>query len=132
MTETVHPKQLEAQKIAAQRAEMRKANKEFLAELNAQGVRFLEVGPEVDYDRNGRPIHAKHGRMTIAYLSMGRNVVAVSTTLCHPDDAFDKQAGRALAGHNMMMGHCIVLRKPTNTALTMRHWLSHQFTEFSE
>lgn len=132
MTDSVHPKALEAAKAAAERAAMKKANKEMIADLHEQGVRFLEVGPEIDYDRNGRPIHPKHGRMTIAYVSVGRNVVAISTTLCHPEDRFDKDVGRAIAGHNMAMGHCIILRKPTATALTMRQWLSHKFTEFSE
>lgn len=133
MTETtIHPKALEAQKVAAERAAHRKANKEFVRDLTDQGVHFAEVQPETDFDRNGRPKTAKRGRMTLAYVQVGHNMVAVSTAICHPHDEFDKTVGRAIAGHNMSMGHCIVLRKPTGTAMTTRQWLVHKFTEFSE
>lgn len=128
----LHPKALEAQQLATEIAARKRANKEFVQHLTEQGVRFIEVQPESDYDRFGRAKQAKHGRMTLAYVQLGRNLVAVSTTVCHPDDNFDKMIGRSIAGHNMSMGHCIVLRKPTGTALTLRQWLSQKFTEYSE
>lgn len=129
---TLHPKAEEAMKAAAEHAARKAANKEFVRDLTEQGVRFAEVQPESDYDRSGRPKLAKHGRMTLAYVQLGRNLVAVSTTVCHPDDNFDKLIGRTIAGHNMAMGHCIVLRKPTSTNMTLRQWLVHKFTEFGE
>ena len=127
-----HPKSIEARAIAAEIAARKKANKEVVRELTEQGVRFIEVQPESDYDRNGRPKTAKHGRMTIAYMQLGRNLVAVATTICHPEDNFDKMVGRSIAGINMAQGHAIVLRKPTHTAMTLRQWLTHKFTEFTE
>lgn len=131
-TPAIHPKAEEAIKRAVEIAARKQANKEFVRDLTAQGVHFAEVQPETEYDNNGRPKHAKRGRMTLAYVQVGRNMVAVSTAICHPDDEFNKLVGRAIAGHNMSMGHCIVLRKPTQTAMTVRQWLVHKFTEFSE
>lgn len=131
---TTHPAALEARKRAEERAEHRATCKSVIQSCLEQGVRFIEITPE-SYNFEGARKKGKHGRMTLAYAPLhehGRNIFAVSTAICHPNDEFDKVYGRALAGMNMAKGHCVTLRYPTSTPLTIKQWLTHKFTEFSE
>lgn len=131
---TPHPKALEAQEKAQQRAKRRASLKDIVQSCIKEGVHFIEVVP-ANYDVFDSPKPPKRGRMTIAfapYQNNSRNIFAVSTAICHPDDEFDKLEGRARAGVNMAKGHHILLRKPTGTPLTTKQWLLHKFTEHSE
>lgn len=129
---STHPKALEALARAKERADRRVAEKSLVADLTKQGVRFLEIEPEGSYDDKGRLIKPKHGRMTLAYFSVGRSIITVSTAICHPNDQFDKLTGRAIAGVNLATDRCIALRKPTSCRMTMKQWLSYKFTEMGE
>jgi hypothetical protein len=128
MSET-HPKALEAAEKTKERADLNRSFKQLLAEMTAEGVRFVEVQPEYDFD-DGLAKKAKRGRMTIAYIPLGRNVLAVATAICHPSDEFNKTYGRVTAGVRLTRGECIELRKPSN-ALTVKQWLTHKFTEYA-
>lgn len=121
-----HPKAVEAAEQAAKRAEQRTMSKALIQELHGKGVRWLEVEPSHGLSADTKN---RHGRMTIAYFPLGRNVVAVATSLCHPDDYFDKTTGRARAGLALSQGHYILLRRPSSYE-TNREWLRSKFTEY--
>lgn len=124
MTETTHPKALEAQQLAEQRAVERAAMKEIVKTATEQGVHFVEIQP-VSYT-NGNPVPSRTGRMTIAYKPMRRNVIAVSTSICHPDDDFSKLFGRARAAIQMASGHHVLMRVPST--VDTKRFLRNAFT----
>ena len=123
---TPHPKALEAQERAEQRAAERTMMKDIVKQATEQGVHFVEIHP---YDFSGSrrdPKPARFGRMTIAYVVHRRNVIAVSTSLCHPGDEFDKLFGRARAAIQMANGHHILMRVPAGESV--KSWLQGAFT----
>ena len=122
---TPHPKALEAQAKAQANRDVRAKLKAVVEQATSGGVRFIEIAP-FDF-KTGKP--AKVGRMTIAYFTDHRNVVAISTALCHPDDHFDKLVGRALAAHEMLSEHFVQLRIPLRKGQTIKTELSEMFTK---
>lgn len=108
MSDTTHPKAIEAQERAAERKQRTIAAKAIVAAATAQGFRFIEITP-INL-KTGKP--CAQGRMTLMYRFDRRNVVALSTTLCHPNDSFNKLEGRARAAVNFGEGHVIVMRVP--------------------
>lgn len=121
---TPHPKAVQAHLAAEAVRKHRAVLKALVAQANAEGVRFVEITPW-NYITN-KP--AKEGRMTIAYLVHHRNVVMVSTAICHPDDKFDKVQGRALAASNLMGQRAILMRVPVSKGKSMKHALTNLFT----
>lgn len=120
-----HPKALEAEAKAQANRDVRAKLKAVVEQATSQGIRFIEITP---YDYNtDKP--SKVGRMTIAYFIDHRNVVAISTALCHPDDHFDKLVGRALAAHEMLCEHFVQLRIPLRKGQTMKTQLAEMFTK---
>lgn len=118
-----HPKAVEAAEKSAQARQMRETMKEYVKTLTGQGVRFLEIHPHHK---------GKHGHMTVAYIQQRRNIYAVSTALCHPEDDFDKLRGRAIAGNSLAGGQLILLRKPSACHLSVADWLDMKFREYQE
>lgn len=121
MIEITHPKAIEARRRAEQRAKERELAREIIRQATAQGVRFVEILPQ-NYETN-RP--KKIGRMTVAYKALRRDVIAVSTALCHPDDDFDKSVGRARSATSMAEGYYILMRVPQK--VTPREWINSAF-----
>jgi hypothetical protein len=124
VTDTTHPKALEAQRQAEQRAVERAAMKEIVKAATQQDVHFVEIQP-VSY-ANGNPVACRTGRMTIAYKPMRRNVIAVSTSICHPGDEFNKLFGRARAAVMMAEGHSVLMRVPST--VDTKRFLRNAFT----
>lgn len=123
---TPHPKAIEAQERAEQRAAERAVLKDIVTQATEQGVHFVEIQPQ-DYSGNYHdPKPAKAGRMTIAYMVQRRNVIAISTSLCHPTDDFDKLFGRARAAIQMANGHHILMRVPAGESV--KRFLRGTFT----
>lgn len=125
MSETKpHPKALEAQAKAQAHQLQRQVLKALVEKATAEGIRFIEITPW-NYITN-KP--AKEGRMTLAYLVHHRNVVMVSTAICHPDDQFDKLHGRAFAASNLFGQRAILMRVPVSKGASMKAALSEMFT----
>lgn len=76
-TNTEHPKALEARKKSATRALEKQAIKHAIA---AHGIHFHESG-----------------RYTFCYRVDKRNIIEVSSAICHPDDKHDPHIGRMQA-----------------------------------
>lgn len=129
--DTTHPQALAAQKQADERAKKRALEKQVVASCVEQGMHFIEIAPTNDFLENNLS-RGKHGRMTLAYIKMRKNIFAVSTAICHPNDTFDKLTGRVTAAVAMANGRCIQLRKPSGTMLTTKQWLTHKFSEYTE
>jgi hypothetical protein len=130
VSDTTHPKAIEAEKRAAERAKRKSVAKLIVTQATQQGVHFLEILPN-DYSKRRKGSHqpapAQVGRMTIAYKVDRRNVVAVATTLCHSDDDFDKLEGRARAAVNMAEGHVILMRVPSPNVMPLKAFLTQSF-----
>lgn len=127
MTDTTHPKHIEAQAFAAERHRKRANMKHLLAEATKGGVRFLEIAP-LNY-RAGMPgVLAREGRMTIAYVVHRRNVVLVATSICHPDDDFDKVQGRFQAAANLSEQRAVLIRVPVRKGSSIKQALADMFT----
>jgi hypothetical protein len=125
MSETTpHPKAVQAEAAAAASRAHRAVLKKIVEQAHDEGIRFIEIAPW-NYNTN-KP--SKEGRMTIAYLVHHRNVVMVSTAICHPDDKFDKVQGRALAASNLMGQRAILLRTPVSKGKSMKEALTNMFT----
>jgi hypothetical protein len=125
MSETKpHPKALEAQAKAHAHQLKRQVMKALVQKATVEGIRFVEIAPwNHDTDKP-----AKEGRMTLAYLVHHRNVVMVATSICHPDDAFDKLHGRALAAANLFGQRAILMRVPVSKGRSMKDALRGIFT----
>jgi hypothetical protein len=121
---TPHPKALQAHLAAEAVKKHRAVLKALVDKANAEGIRFIEIAPW-NYNTN-KP--SKEGRMTLAYLVHHRNVVMVSTAICHPDDKFDKVQGRAMAASNLFGQQAILLRVPVSKGKSMKDALSNMFT----
>lgn len=121
-----HPEAIAAQQRAKQREMERAAERATINEAQKEGINFVEVTP-ASYDFTDKPVTA--GRMTVAYRLHGRNIVEVSTAICHRQDDFNKQTGRALAALAMMNGQSILLRKPTlRRPYSAKQFVVHTFT----
>lgn len=119
-----HPAALEAQQ-KAEKNQIRRAHLKSLVDHATKfGVRFIEIAP-YNYEAK-KP--SKQGRMTIAYLVHHRNVVMVSTAICHPDDQFDKLQGRAFAASNILNHKAILVRLPIDKNRTIKSILADMFT----
>lgn len=130
--DTIHPQQVIAQKKAADVAAQRSANAAIINHANTVGIRFVEVDPMsgmMDEATNKPP---KAGRLTIAYLEDRRNIVMISTAICHPGDKFDKRTGRAIAAQGLLNGQFIQLRKPTRFNGSMKQWIKQTFTQYGQ
>lgn len=124
-----HPQAVAAMARAKQRDLERRAERATIEEAREAGIRFVEVTPQSFSFSDTGPIKA--GRMTIAYRERGRNIVEVSTSICHRADEFNKSTGRALAGLGLLNGQSILLRKPRfdpNRHITTKNWLIGTFT----
>jgi hypothetical protein len=97
-----------------------------IAHATSEGVRFIEIAP-INYTVKPA-VPAREGRMTIAYAVDRRNVVAVSTSLCHPDDQFDKLLGRYLALDNLIQRRSVTVRLPTRPGMNVKNMLAQMFT----
>ena len=126
MSDTPHPMQVEAELFAAERRKKRKAMKAEVLNATNNGMHFLEITPTNYAARPAVP--AREGRMTIAYAVDRRNVVAIATALCHPDDQFDKLLGRHIALTNFIDGAYVMLRVPTRQNVSVKQALSMMFT----
>ena len=124
---TTHPQAIEAQQRAKERANRREAAKVIVKAAQAQGVHFVDIHP-LDYSEPYPYKPSKEGRMTIAYRVDRRNVIAVSTALCHTGDDFDKLEGRARAAVNMSAGHTILMRAPNPRFKSVKNFLLEAFT----
>lgn len=120
-----HPKALEAEATAQANRKVRADLKAIVNEATRQGIRFIEITP-FNYVTQ-KP--AKEGRMTIAYFIDHRNVVTISTAICHPDDHFDKLIGRALAANEMFSQHFVQLRISLRKNESMKTKLASLFTQ---
>jgi hypothetical protein len=123
-----HPQAIAAAERAKQRDLERRAERATVAEARDFGVRFVEVTPQqLDFTAPDAPVKA--GRMTIAYMERGRNIIEIATSICHRADEFNKVTGRALAGLALMNGQSILLRKPTfRRPVPTKQWLISTFT----
>lgn len=126
MSDTPHPMQVEAELFATKRREERKAMKSEVLNATSNGMHFLEITPTNYTVKPAVP--AREGRMTIAYMIDRRNVVAMATAICHPDDQFDKLLGRHLALTNFIDGGYVTLRVPTRQNVSVKQALSMMFT----
>lgn len=88
----MHPKALEAQKAAAERAEKRKAMQAAISEAKQKKVRFLHIR-----------------RTTIAYVVDVSNVIYLATTVQNPSDVNDPLLGKYYALKRLSTGYAIVL-----------------------
>jgi hypothetical protein len=132
MTETtIHPRQAEAQAKAAEVAQVRKSQREIIDMAMMQGVRFVEVDP-MNGSMNLDIKPPKSGRLTVAYREDRRNIVMISTAICHPNDKFDKRTGRAIAAANMIADRYILLRKPSSFGGSIKRWIKHTFAQYGE
>jgi len=122
VSDNTHPQAIAAQARAAEREARRKAAETIVKAAQAQGVHFVEIHP-IDYTTPYPHKPAKSGKMTVAYRVDRRNVIAVSTALCHPGDDFDKLEGRARAAVNMAEGHTILLRAPNPRIKSVKDFL---------
>lgn len=123
MTENTHPKAIEAAELAQQARAQRKRHKEIVQAAQEAGMRFVDIY-KTSYPLNAStPTHKPV--MTVGYRMTGKNVMLISTALCHPHDPFDKYAGRALAAINFGNAHVVALRRPTE--MTAREWINHMF-----
>jgi len=129
-TPTIHPRQAEAQAKAAKVALVRKAQGEIIQFAAEQGIRFVEVDPSTGIMEESSTKPPKSGRLTIAYVENRRNIVLISTAICHPGDKFDKRTGRAVAALNMFEGSSIQLRKPTSFHGSVKRWIQQTFTQY--
>jgi hypothetical protein len=129
--DTIHPRQAEAQEKARGVAAQRQAAAEIIARAHQDGIRFVEVDPQnSSMELTTKP--PKAGRLTVAFLEERRNIVIVSTAICHPGDKFDKRTGRAVAALNMLEGRFIQLRKPTGFHGSTKRWVRHTFMQYGE
>lgn len=129
--DTIHPRQIEAQQKAVEIAEGRARNAALIAHAQGLGVRFVEVDPQISsMELSTKP--PKAGRLTVAYREDRRNIVLISTAICHPGDKFDKRMGRAIAAANMLDAHYIQLRKPTSFNGSLKRWIQHTFMQYGE
>lgn len=127
--ESNHPKALEAKRVSELNRAAREAAKLLIQEAQGRGVRFVEIHPEPEHYEAPAP---KRGHMTLAYIEDRRNVLAVASALCHPDDQFDKVKGRIIALRNLMDGRCIALRRPSNALVGTGEWLRGKFRTYGE
>jgi uncharacterized protein (UPF0276 family) len=121
-----HPLQVEAELFAAKRRAERASMKEAIAHATANGMRFIEIAPTNYTVKPAAP--ARAGRMTIAYAIDRRNVVGVATSLCHPDDQFDKLLGRYLALEHFINERIVTLHLPIRPGASIKDVLSQMFT----
>lgn len=129
--DTIHPRQAEAQEKARVVAAKRQAAADIIATAREHGIRFVEVDPQTSsMEFTTKP--PKAGRLTVAFIEERRNIVTVSTAICHPGDKFDKRTGRAVAALNMIEGHFIQLRKPTSFHGSTKRWVQHTFMQYGE
>ena len=130
--DTIHPQQVIAQAKAAEVAAMRSQHAAIISHANSIGIRFVEVDPTTGMMEEGSNKPPKSGRLTVAYMEDRRNIVMISTAICHPGDKYDKRTGRAIAAQNMIAGGFIQLRKPTRFNGSLKHWVKHTFMQYGE
>lgn len=88
----MHPKALEAQQAAAERAEKRNHMKEVIRTAKQGKIRFLHIR-----------------RTTIAYVIDTSNVIILATTIRNPSDTNDPLLGKYYAFKRLRMGYAIML-----------------------
>jgi hypothetical protein len=125
-----HPEAVKAAERSHERKMERAAMKAFVADAQADGVQFVEVHPQISPLTNRQP--ARRGSMTIAFLPHRRNLVEISTAICHPNDAFCKLTGRYVAADGMSEGRSIMLRKPSYITTSTKAWLKSMFYTYGE
>lgn len=107
-TPLVHPKQAEAAERAEKRRKHLEECKAVVRHAATLGVHFVAVESK-DYTQRGTPT-MKQGRTMVAYVVDRRNVIAVSTAICHPDDEFVPVIGKARAAIQLANGQRIFMR----------------------
>lgn len=100
MTERIpnpdHPKAVAARQAAAAKRAERERWQGIIDEAKANyGVKFLSVN-----------------NTTVCYRVIKRNVIEVSNTLKHPNDANDKLTAQIIAFGRFSKHQCVVLRRP--------------------
>lgn len=88
----MHPKALEAQQAAAERAEKRNHMKEVIRAAKQGNIRFLHIR-----------------RTTIAYRIDTSNVMLLATTIRNPSDVNDPLLAKYYALKRLRMGYAIIL-----------------------
>lgn len=111
----IHPKKAEAdaRKVAKQT--------EYAAMMSARALLIAAIQPNFLHI----PPDGRNPGMTIAWIADRRNIIAVSTALCHPKDNFSKKVGEAYAARSMAQGQAVKLRVPTG--VTVRNFLLTTF-----
>lgn len=96
-----HPKAVAAKQEAEQRKQHRAEMKQQVAASRAHGVKYLAVGI-----------------YTICYRVDRRNLMEISTTICHPNDRPDKLLGQYSALGRFVSNNRILLRIPSGVTPT--------------
>lgn len=110
-TDLTHPKAQEAFQRAVKRVTERKDMKAQIEDAKKEGVRFVAAKPYM-----------------IAYTTDRRNLIAVATAICHPNDAWDPLAGKYLAAQRLLRGVFIDIRIPNNYIKRPGLWLHEMFS----
>jgi hypothetical protein len=125
-----HPEAVKAAERSHERKMERAAMKAFVADAQADGVQFVEIHPQTGHLSDRKP--TRRGSMTIAFLPHRRNLVEISTAICHPNDTFCKLTGRYVAADGMSEGRTIMLRKPSYITMPTKAWLKTVFYTYGE
>jgi hypothetical protein len=107
-----HPKALEAQ---ARKERDDKLRKDLTDKYR---LKFLHRAPMKEHGIRG---------ITVAYVVDRRNVVHVATTVCHPNDGFNRKTGELQAAANFHEGHGITVHVPLHIFGTVEVWIKNAF-----